>query len=145
LSGAFRPAQGGPGFELLTEEDEVLRKRDFAAGLTAATAVVVVPGLARAQVQDHRSEANDQVVAADSILAGATLQLTVVGMACPVCAHGLEKRLIGLSGVDSLTVRARDGLVQIREKAGHRMTDAELRRSVESAGFSLRDARRLGS
>lgn len=123
----------------------MFRKRDFVAALTAASAVVVLPGLARAQVQEHHDDGDDEIVAADSVLAGATLQLTVKGMSCPLCARTLEKRLAELPGVAAVTVRAADGIVHIREEKGRRLTEAALRQTVESAGFSADSVRRLGS
>lgn len=116
------------------------RTKDLVAGLAAMGAMVVLPAAARGQTQDPR---HPESVAPDSILAGATVQLTVDGMSCPFCAYGLEKRLRSLPAVDSLAVRVGDGLVQIREKDGHRLTDEELRREVARAGFTLRDVRRI--
>ena len=64
-------------------------------------------------------------------------------MVCPFCAYGLEKRLLKLAAVDSLIVRISDGLVQIREKDGQKLTEEEVRKEVEKAGFTLREMKRV--
>ncbi|MFQ5551147.1 MAG: heavy-metal-associated domain-containing protein [Gemmatimonadales bacterium] len=116
------------------------KKRTVVAGLTALGAVVVLPGAVAAQ---DRNTTRDSVVAVDSMLAGATVHLFVDGMVCPFCAYGLEKRLLELAAVDSLIVRVSDGLVQIREKEGQTLTEEDVRREVERAGFTLREINRV--
>jgi mercuric ion binding protein len=117
-------------------------KKDVVIGLTAIAAMVLLPGAARSQVQERGT---DEIVATDSLLKGVTVQLKVDGMVCPFCAYGLEKRLRNLPAVDAVTVRISDGLVQIREKDGQRLTHEGLRREVERAGFTLREMKRVDS
>lgn len=116
------------------------KKTHVVAGLTALGAAMLLPGTATAQNQNPTS---DGIVAADSILAGVTVHLVVDGMVCPFCAYGLEKRLRELPAVASVIVRISDGLVQIREKDGQRLTHEGLRREVERAGFTLREMKRV--
>ena len=115
-------------------------KRDMAIGLTALGAMVLLPSVAQGQARESGA---DEIVAMDSVLAGVTVQLTVDGMVCPFCAYGLEKRLRDLAAVDSVIVRISDGLVQIREKDGQRLTQEEVHREVEKAGFTLREMKRI--
>ncbi len=117
----------------------MVKKMHVVAGLTALGAMLL-PGAAAAQNQDP---ASDGIVASDSILAGVTVHLLVDGMVCPFCAYGLEKRLLKLAAVDSLIVRISDGLVQIREKDGQKLTEEEVRKEVEKAGFTLREMKRV--
>lgn len=116
------------------------RKTHVVAGL-AALGAMLLPGTAAAQDQKPFS---DGIVASDSILTGVTVHLLVDGMVCPFCAYGLEKRLLKLEAVDSLIVRIGDGLVQIREKEGQTLTEEDVRREVEKAGFTLRGINRVG-
>ena len=116
------------------------RKTNVVASLTALGAAMLVPGAAAAQDQNAT---RDSVVAADSLLAGVTVQLVVDGMVCPFCAYGLEQRLLKLAAVDSLIVRVSDGLVQIREEEGQALLEEDVRREVERAGFTLREMNRV--
>ncbi len=115
-------------------------KKHLVIGLTVMGAVTVAPEIANAQVPP---DSVDTVVANDAILDGVTVHLIVDGMVCPFCAYGLEKRLGKLAGVDSVSIRISDGLVQIREKEGALLTQAILKREVERAGFTLREMKRL--
>jgi periplasmic mercuric ion binding protein len=115
------------------------KKTHVVAGLTALGAMLL-PGIATAQDQNPSS---DDIVVTDSILAGVTVHLLVDGMVCPFCAYGLEKRLTKLEAVDSLIVRISDGLVQIREKEGQKLTKEAVRKEVEKAGFTLREMNRV--
>ena len=72
-------------------------------------------------------------------LEGATVRLRVDGMTCPFCAYGLEKKLGELESVDELIIRVSDGVVLIRLKEGTALSDDDLSRAVERAGFSLRE------
>ncbi len=115
------------------------KKTNVVAGL-AALGAILLPGIATAQDQNPTG---DDIVATDSILAGVTVHLLVDGMVCPFCAYGLEKRLTKLEAVDSLIIRISDGLVQIREKEGQKLTEEDVRKEVEKAGFTLREMNRV--
>lgn len=111
------------------------------AGTLGALALAATPPSAAAQ---HTASTDPMpgVAGTDSLLAGSTVLLRVDGMTCPFCAAGLEKRLTKLPEVDSVLVRISDGLVLIREKTGQVLTDAQLKREVQQAGFSVREVRR---
>ncbi len=117
------------------------KKTSVVAGL-AALGAMLLPGTASAQSQDQNPTSTG-IVASDSILAGVTVHLLVDGMVCPFCAYGLEKRLLKLEAVDSLIVRISDGLVLIREKEGQQLTEEDVRKEVEKAGFTLREMNRV--
>ena len=116
-------------------------KMHVVAGLTALVAMLL-PGAAVAQNQDQNAT-RDGTVVSDSVLFRATVHLLVDGVVCPFCAYGLEKRLLKLEAVDSLIVRISDGLVQIREKEGLKLTEEDVRKEVERAGFTLREMHRI--
>ena len=116
------------------------KKTHVVAGLTALGVAMLLPATATSQ---DRNPTGDGIVASDSVLAGVTVHLLVDGMVCPFCAYGLEKRLMKLAAVDSLIVRISDGLVQIREKDGQMLTEEDVRKEVEKAGFTLREMNRV--
>ncbi len=111
------------------------RTADCVIMLAAITAVSTIPKLAHAQSQG--SEPEPLAAAVDSMLRGASVTLRVDGLSCPFCAYGLEKRLREIEAFDDLLIRVSDGLVQIRVKEGHALTDEGLRDAVGRAGFSL--------
>lgn len=109
------------------------------AGTLGALALAATPAVAQ---HEARTDPLSGVAGTDSLLARSTVLLRVDGMTCPFCAAGLEKRLTRLPEVDSVLVRISDGLVLIREKTGQVLTDAQLKREVQQAGFSVREVRR---
>ncbi len=106
-------------------------------GLAAIGAMAGLPNVAHAQEQDDKMVA--ETVAADSILADVTVTLTVEGMVCPFCAYGLERQLRKIEALDSVIIRISDGVVQIREKDGQKISDKTLHEAVTRAGFTLRE------
>ena len=121
-------------------DSTMAKKTHVVAGLTALGVAMLLPATATTQDQNPTS---DGIVASDSMLAGVTVHLLVDGMVCPFCAYGWEKRLRNLAAVDSLIVRISDGLVQIREKDGQMLTEEDVRKEVEKAGFTLREMNRV--
>ncbi len=65
-------------------------------------------------------------------------QLKVDGLACPFCAYGIEKKLSTLSGVKSVDVELKKGLVTVTMTEGVALTEALTRDAVKDAGFTLR-------
>lgn len=112
------------------------------ASALGALALVLAPTPAPAQQSAKTPDRMPDVARLDSLLARSTVSLHVDGMTCPFCAAGLEKRLTKLPEVDSVLVRISDGLVLIREKPGQVLSDAQLKREVQLAGFALRDVSR---
>ncbi len=66
------------------------------------------------------------------------IQFTVVGLSCPFCAYGIEKRLRhDITGLDSLELEFRTGTVTLQVHDGGQVTDDDLRAVVRKAGFSV--------
>ncbi len=71
----------------------------------------------------------------------AVYSLQADGLACPFCAYGIEKQLSRIDGVDSVETDVQSGTVVIRMKPGWTLAEADARRAVEAAGFTMRDFR----
>lgn len=67
-------------------------------------------------------------------------RLRVDGLACPYCAYGVEKKIKALKGVDkgSVDIRINEGLVIFEADTDAALGEAELKRLVNDAGFTLR-------
>lgn len=65
--------------------------------------------------------------------------LQVDGLACPFCAYGVEKQLGRIDGVDSVETDIKAGLVVVTMKPGAALDEADAKRAVDAAGFTLRD------
>jgi mercuric ion binding protein len=61
----------------------------------------------------------------------------VNGMACPFCAYGVEKKLKDIDGVSELTIRIKDGEVDV--PVDQTVTPAQIQTAIKKAGFELRD------
>ncbi len=63
--------------------------------------------------------------------------LTVHGLACPLCAHNIDKQLLKVSGVQNVDVDLASGLVKVRFAGGPQPSDKALAAAVEAGGFTL--------
>ena len=63
--------------------------------------------------------------------------LSVEGLACPICAYGLEKRLKKIDSVDTLSIHIKDGEVRMKLKEGSSIAEEKIREAVLDAGFTL--------
>jgi mercuric ion binding protein len=66
-------------------------------------------------------------------------KLYVDGLACPFCAYGVEKKVGGLDGVESIDIEIDDGVVLVTLADGATLDEAAARRAVDQAGFTLRE------
>ncbi len=66
-------------------------------------------------------------------------KLYVDGLACPFCAYGVEKKIGGLDGVESIDIEIDDGVVLVTLADGATLDEATARRAVDQAGFTLRE------
>jgi len=63
------------------------------------------------------------------------------GLACPFCAYGIEKQLTRIDGVESVETDIKSGTVIITMQPGATPAEADAKRAVEAAGFTMRDFR----
>ena len=65
-------------------------------------------------------------------------KLYVDGLACPFCAYGVEKKVGGLSGVETVEIDIDGGLVAVTLADGATLEESAAKRAVDEAGFTLR-------
>ncbi len=63
--------------------------------------------------------------------------VTILGMSCPFCAYGVEQKLKKLEGVKELTVELKTGLATLTLEEGADISNEELQKTVEEAGFEV--------
>ncbi len=65
------------------------------------------------------------------------IEVTVLGMSCPFCAYGLEKKLKKLDGVEDLEIVLQTGLATITLKDDADISNDLLKKAVKDAGFEV--------
>lgn len=65
-------------------------------------------------------------------------KLYVDGLACPFCAYGVEKKVGGLKGVETVEINIESGLVAVTVDDDATLDEATAKRAVDEAGFTLR-------
>jgi len=70
--------------------------------------------------------------------AGTQYNLRVDGLSCPFCAYGIEKKLIRTEGVESVAFDLEKGVVMVKVGEGVTLTESQLKKLVDDAGFTLR-------
>ena len=66
-------------------------------------------------------------------------QMTVSGLACPVCSYGLEKKLKQIEGIENLNIELKTGLVTFTMKEGKTVTEEALKQKVKDAGYTVKE------
>ena len=72
-----------------------------------------------------------------TLAAGTQYDLRVDGLSCPFCAYGIEKKLKKTEGVESVDIDLHRGLVIVKTREGVKLTEAQMKRLVKDAGFTL--------
>lgn len=65
------------------------------------------------------------------------VQVTILGMSCPFCAYGAEKKLKKLEGVEELEVVLETGLATLRLAEDADISNELLQKTVKEAGFEV--------
>ena len=63
------------------------------------------------------------------------IQITILGMSCPFCAYGAEKKLKKLEGVKDLKVELSSGLATLTLEESADIPNERLQETVKDAGF----------
>jgi mercuric ion binding protein len=63
----------------------------------------------------------------------------VDGLSCPFCTYGIEKKFSNVQGVEKIDIDLKTGTTIITMEAGTTLDETTARKTVEAAGFSLRD------
>lgn len=63
----------------------------------------------------------------------------VDGLSCPFCTYGIEKKFSKVKGVEKIDIDLKTGTTIITMAAGTTLDKTTARKTVEAAGFTLRD------
>jgi copper chaperone CopZ len=68
----------------------------------------------------------------------ATIEMNVNGLVCAFCAQGIEKQLRRFPATADVVVSLEQKLVAVSLKDGQDIPDAELRRALTNAGYTVK-------
>ncbi len=63
----------------------------------------------------------------------------VDGLSCPFCTYGIEKKFSKVQGVEEIDIDLKTGTTIITMATGKTLDKTTARKTVEAAGFTLRD------
>jgi copper chaperone len=72
------------------------------------------------------------------LAAGTQYVMRIDGLACPYCAYGIEKKLKAVDGVEKIDVDLNKGLVTVNVADGVDLSDEQMTRLINDAGFTFR-------
>jgi copper chaperone CopZ len=70
--------------------------------------------------------------------AAATIEMTVNGLVCAFCAQGIEKKLKKFPATAEVVVSLEQRLVAVGLKDGQDIPDADLRKALTDAGYTVK-------
>jgi copper chaperone len=73
-----------------------------------------------------------------ALAAGIRYVMRIDGLACPYCAYGIEKKLKAVDGVEKIDVDLNKGLVTVNVADGVELSDEQMTRLINDAGFTFR-------
>jgi mercuric ion binding protein len=74
--------------------------------------------------------------------AATTIEMSVNGLVCAFCAQGIEKKLKKLPATSEVVVNLEHRLVAVLLKDGQDIPDAELRKALTDAGYTVKSISR---
>jgi copper chaperone CopZ len=77
-----------------------------------------------------------------AFIQAATIEMNVNGLVCAFCAQGIEKQLRKFPATADVLVSLEQKLVAVALKDGQGITDAELRRALTNAGYTVKTIQR---
>ena len=72
----------------------------------------------------------------------ATIEMTVNGLVCAFCAQGIEKKLKKFPATAEVIVNLQHRLVAVALRDGQDIPDADLRRALTDAGYTVKSISR---
>lgn len=78
------------------------------------------------------------VLLASASARAATIEMNVNGLVCAFCAQGIEKQLRKFPATADVVVSLEQKLVAVSLKDGQDIPDAELRRALTNAGYTVK-------
>jgi len=82
------------------------------------------------------------VLAIGASVQAATIEMNVNGLVCAFCAQGIEKQLRKFPATADVVVSLEYKLVAIALKEGQDIPDADLRRALTNAGYTVKTIER---
>jgi copper chaperone CopZ len=79
---------------------------------------------------------------ASAFAQAATIEMNVNGLVCAFCAQGIEKQLRKFPATADVVVSLEQKLVAVALKDGQDIPDAELRRALTNAGYTVKAIQR---
>lgn len=73
-----------------------------------------------------------------ALAAGTQYAMRVDGLACPYCAYGIEKKLNKIEGVEKIDIDLDKGLVTVNVREGVELTESQMDKLFQEAGFTYR-------
>ncbi|MBI4384449.1 MAG: heavy-metal-associated domain-containing protein [Nitrospinae bacterium] len=70
-------------------------------------------------------------------------KIHVDGLSCPFCTYGIEKRFSKVKGMEGMDIELKTGAIVITMAAGTTLDEMTARKTVEAAGFTLRDFKQV--
>jgi copper chaperone CopZ len=66
-----------------------------------------------------------------------TITAHIEGMTCPACAASVERQFRKLPGVNAVNISLSEGTASVTLRQGMRMSEEEIKKAVEEAGYKL--------
>jgi copper chaperone CopZ len=82
------------------------------------------------------------LLAVSATSTAATIEMTVNGLVCAFCAQGIEKKLKRFPATAEVVVSLEHRLVAVSLKEGQDITDADLRKALTDAGYTVKSIER---
>lgn len=82
------------------------------------------------------------LLAAAANSTAATIEMTVNGLVCAFCAQGIEKKLKKFPATAEVLVSLEHKLVAVSLKEGQDIAEADLRKALTDAGYSVKSISR---
>jgi copper chaperone CopZ len=82
------------------------------------------------------------MLAATATSTAGTIEMTVNGLVCAFCAQGIEKKLKKFAATAEVVVNLEHRLVAVSLKDGQDIPDADLRKALTDAGYTVKSIER---
>lgn len=77
------------------------------------------------------------VLAQENKIDNPDIRIEVNGLACPFCAHGIEKRLLRIESIDQLSINLKEGTIDLKLKKKAVLSEEKINKAVVEAGFKV--------
>lgn len=106
---------------------------------TAAAVMLILGALPRTATAQQGTQEPQQA----AVTAGPQrIDMIVLGLSCPFCAYGLEKKLKKVEGLIDIAIDFKTGKVRMEVRDGSKVSDERLKELVKDAGFEVKEISR---